>query len=152
MLQLLVDNTTIQVVRSVVLSAEGKKSAHTCGIGRGKVQQIESELVDENTRIFKAGVPHGEYSWKIGDIAEVKVGSFHWCHIESLIAADTVDLQYFIRVTVVHPETKNVLFQHDEDIEMFTHENTDNAFELWDDPASGLLLGTSLHAGTRAFR
>ncbi len=84
MLQSLVDNTTIQVVRSVVLSAEGKKSAHTCGIGCGRVQQIESELVDENTRIIragtKAGVLHGEYSWKIGDIAEVKVRySFRWC-------------------------------------------------------------------------
>ena len=84
MLQSLVDNTTIQVVRSVVLSAEGKKSAHTCGIGRGEVQQIESELVDENTRIIragtKAGVLHGEYSWKIGEMAEVKVGCFlHWC-------------------------------------------------------------------------
>ena len=79
MLQSLVDYTTIQVVRSVVLSAEGRKSAHTCRIGRGKVQQIESELVDENTRIIragiKAGVRHGEYSWKIGDMAEVKVGS-----------------------------------------------------------------------------
>jgi hypothetical protein len=78
MLQPLVDNTTTQVVRSVVLSAEGKKSAHTCGIGRANVQQIESELVDENTRIIRActsaGVHHGEYSWKIGDIAEVKVG------------------------------------------------------------------------------
>lgn len=80
MLQSLVDSTTIQVVRSVVLSAEGKKSAHTCGIGCGMVQQIESELVDENTRIIragtKAGVLHGEYSWKIGEIAEVKVGCF----------------------------------------------------------------------------
>lgn len=63
-----------------------------------------------------------------------------------------VGLQYFIRVTVVDPETKKVLFRHDEDIEMFTHENTDTGFELWDEPASGLLLGTSLHAGTRAFR
>ena len=78
MLRAFVENTSIQVVRSVVLSAEGKKSEHTCGIGRGKVQQIESELVDGNTRIIRAftraGVFHGEYSWKIGDIAEVKVG------------------------------------------------------------------------------
>ena len=87
MLQSLVDNTAIQVVRSVVLSSEGKKSAHTCGIGRAKVQQIEAELVDEDTRIVraatKAGVLHGESSWKIGDIAEVKVGpppltTGHW--------------------------------------------------------------------------
>jgi len=154
MLQSLVDNTTIQFVRSVVLSAQGKKSAHTCGIGRGQVQQIESELVDENTRIIragtKAGVLHGEYSWKIGEIAEVKVGCF--LISASLVVANMTDLQYFIRVTVVNPETKKVLFRHDEDIEMFTHENTDTGFELWDDPASGLLLGTSLHAGTRAFR
>lgn len=156
LLRPLVDNTTIQVVRSVVLSAEGKKSAHTCGIGRANVQQIESELVDENTRIIragtKAGVLHGEYSWKIGDIAEVKVGPFHLPQSKSHFSADAVDLQYFIRVTVVHPETKKVLFQHDEDIEMFTHENTDSGFELLEEPASGLLLGTSLHAGTRAFR
>ena len=70
----------------------------------------------------------------------------------SLVVANMVGLQYFIRVTVVDPETKKVLFRHDEDIEMFTHENTDTGFELWDEPASGLLLGTSLHAGTRAFR
>ena len=53
---------------------------------------------------------------------------------------------------VVHPETKKVLVQCDEDIEMFTHENADTGFELWDEPAEGLLLGTSPHAGTRAFR
>jgi len=70
----------------------------------------------------------------------------------SLVIANMDDVQYFIRVTVVDPGTKKVLFRHDEDIEMFTHENTDTGFELWDDPASGLLLGTSLHAGTRAFR
>jgi hypothetical protein len=62
-----------------------------------------------------------------------------------------VGVQYFIRVRVVDPEQKKVLFQHDEDIEMFTHQHSNTGFEIWDEPASGLLLATSLHAGTRSF-
>lgn len=73
----LVENATIQVVRVVRLTVNEHTHERVLGIGRAVVQQVESELAGDNSRIIRAGtlagVKHGESSWAVGNLISVKV-------------------------------------------------------------------------------
>jgi hypothetical protein len=72
-----VDRTTVQLIKVVTMSANGSKSAHYVGLAKSRVQQIEKELVDPDTRIirggFKGGAHEGEASWNVGQLINVEV-------------------------------------------------------------------------------
>jgi hypothetical protein len=72
-----VNRTTVQLIKVVTMSANGSKSAHYVGLAKSRVQQIEKELVDPDTRIirggFKGGVHEGEASWNVGQLINSEV-------------------------------------------------------------------------------
>jgi hypothetical protein len=77
LLDMYVDKTTIQLIKVVTLSAAASKSAHGASLVRGRIQQIEKELVNTDTRIIRAGVcggvREGEAGWNVGNIIDVQV-------------------------------------------------------------------------------
>jgi len=71
------DRLNVQIIKKSTVVAHGNKSSLVTSFGRLYPQQIEKELVESDTRIWRGGVrggtTHGEASWSAGQLFNVEV-------------------------------------------------------------------------------
>lgn len=74
------DKLTIQIVKRVTMVANGSKSTQITSFGKLFPQQIERELVNNDTRIWRGGIRggilRGEASWSLSQIVNVEVSTY----------------------------------------------------------------------------